>query len=93
MKNAEIPKAVNALFPKIRVGDRLAAKKMIGPKDPSQIEIRALGIVIDIDPDEWRIYVEWIVPEMSRLVPIKGCMGSIHGPFEVSDWLSDVFRI
>jgi len=90
--NQEIPSAVADLFPKINVGDRLAVKKMLG-QGSSYMVVRALGIVTDIDLDEWRVYVRWLVPEMEREVPIKGCMGSIHGPFEASDWRASVFQI
>lgn len=90
--NPEIPSAVADLVPKINVGDRLAVKKMLG-QGSSYMVVRALGIVTDIDLDEWRIYVRWLVPEMEREVPIKGCMGSIHGPFEPSDWRASVFQI
>ncbi len=57
------------------------------------MEVRALGIVTDIDLNEWRVYVKWLVSKMEREVPIKGCMGSIHGPFAQSDWRASVFQI
>jgi len=52
-----------------------------------------LGEVIDIDHDEWRIYVRWMVTDLSREVPVAGCMGSIHGPFPDNEWRSKVFSI
>ncbi|WP_313057766.1 hypothetical protein [Stutzerimonas nitrititolerans] len=90
-RDNEIPEQTIALFKQIQRGDRLAVKKMLGRGSPS-MEVRALGIVTDIDQDEWRIYVDWLVPNMSRLVPIRGCMGSIHGPFDGAD-RADVFII
>lgn len=90
--NPNIPAAVADLFPKIKVGDRLAVKKLQG-QGATSIAIRALGIVTDIDFQEWRVYVRWLVTDIARDVPIKGCMGSLHGPFEPSDWRASVFQI
>lgn len=87
------PETVRKLFPKIKSGDRIAVKKMIGPSDPKFIEIRALGIVMDVDKAEWRVYVNWLVTNLSRKAPIKGAMGSLHGPFELSEWRASVFEI
>ena len=90
--NPDIPQAIQDLFPRIKIGDRFAVKKMLGKGSPS-IEIRALGVVTDIDQEEWRVYVDWLVPEVGRKVPIKGCMGSLHGPFDADDWRASVFEI
>jgi len=90
--NQAIPATVAELFPKIQVGDRLAVKKMLG-QGSSSIEIRALGIVTDIDAGEWRIYVNWLVTDLHREVPIKNFMGSLHGPVELSDWRSNAFHV
>jgi hypothetical protein len=87
------PDAVTKLFPLIEIGDRIAVKKMIGPSDPKFIEIRAIGVVVDVDFEEWRIYVKWLVTDLSRKVSIKGVMGSIHGPYEPSDWRAQVFEL
>ncbi len=90
--NLTIPPAVAELFPRIEMGDRLAVKKMLGQGSSSMV-IRALGVVTDIDLEEWRVYVRWLVTDLVREAPIKGCMGSIHGPFMPSDWRNGVFYI
>lgn len=90
--NPDIPTTVAELFPRIKVGDRLAVKKMLGQGSPS-IEVRALGIVTDIDAMEWRVYVNWLVSDLNREVPIKNYMGSLHGPVEESDWRANAFHI
>ena len=90
--NPDVPVAVAESFPKIRIGDRLAVKKMLGKGSPS-IEVRALGIVSDIDANEWRVYVKWLVTDLAREIPIKNYMGSIHGPVEPSDWRANAFQI
>ena len=82
--NPDIPDVVKFCFPKILAGDRLAVKKMLGQGSPS-IEIRALGIVKDVDYSEWRVYVDWLVTDLNRQVPIKNHMGSIHGPLSAAD--------
>jgi len=90
--NPDIPQAAADLVPKIRVGDRLAVKKMLG-QGSSNMLVRALGIVSDVDVTEWRVYVKWLVPDVEREVPIRGCMGSIHGPLEPSEWRASIFQI
>lgn len=79
-------------FLEIRKDDRIAVKRMLGG-GAKEIEIRALGIVEDVDHGEWRVYVRWITDEnFSRKVPLKGCTASIHGPFEPNDpWVQQVF--
>ncbi|WP_287030952.1 hypothetical protein [Pseudomonas sp. UBA6310] len=81
-------------FKKIEIGDRIAVKKMLG-QGATEIEIRALGIVKDVDPKEWRVYVSWITgAEFSRRVSIKGCAASVHGPFQGNDrWVHETFCI
>src|SRR6266496_983505 len=73
-----IPSEVESRFPQIQVDDRIAVKRMLS-RGATEIEIRALGIVTDIDHDEWRIYVRWVLGDLTRRVPIHGCAGSIHG--------------
>jgi hypothetical protein len=66
---------------------------MLGQGSPN-IEIRAIGIVKEVDPDEKRVYVDWVLREINRVVPSKGCYASIHGPFAPDDpWTNEVFRI
>ena len=68
----------------IELGDRIAIKKMLG-KGSENVEIRAIGIVKDIDKDEKRIYVKWILKDLSRIVPAHGFFSSIHGPYKHDD--------
>jgi hypothetical protein len=66
---------------------------MLGKGSPN-IEIRALGVVKEIDEDDKRIYIDWLVRDVNRTVPSRGCFASIHGPFlENDDWAKEVFRI
>jgi hypothetical protein len=91
--NIDIPSEVETRFPQIRTGDRIAVKRMLG-RGSSEIEIRALGIVTDVDPAEWRVYVNWVVTGLARRVPIHGCAGSLHGPFQADDgWTREVFQL
>ncbi len=77
----------------IQAGDRIAIKRMLGQGSPD-IEIRAIGIVKEVDPDDKRVYVDWILRDMNRRVPSKGCYKSIHGPFPPNEeWTNEVFRI
>lgn len=81
-------------FKQIKVGDRLAVKKMLG-RGAVDMEVRALGVVKDVDAQEWRVYVEWLTDtSFSRKVPLRGCAASVHGPFEFDDaWTREVFCI
>ena len=81
-------------FKQIKAGDRLAVKKMLG-RGATEIEVRALGIVKDVDHKEWRIYVDWLTEAtFTRRVPIKGCTASVHGPFQGSDsWVHETFCV
>jgi len=90
----------------IKEGDRIAVKKQLGAGDNAPfIEIRAIGIVKVRADDEWRVYVDWLLPEkgsmveIGRRVPKKGPGGisSISGPFKNNesnrDWLPNIFCI
>jgi hypothetical protein len=60
----------------------------------SNIEIRALGIVKEIDPEDKRVYIHWAASGLQRQVPSKGCFASIHGPFPAEDeWTRLVFQL
>ncbi len=78
-----IPPLVKKRFLQIVCGDRIAVKKMLG-KGSRYVEIRAIGIVTDVDPTEWRVYVDWLVEESSHKVPINGYTASLHGPYKRS---------
>ena len=82
-----------ALRDQIQPGDRIAIKRMLGQGSPN-IEIRALGTVKEIDPDDKRIYIHWAISGLQREVPSKGCFASIHGPFPAGDeWTRLVFQL
>jgi hypothetical protein len=82
-----------ALRDKVQVGDRIAIKRLLG-QGASEMEIRALGIVKEVDLIEKRIYVDWVVPNLSRHVPSKGLFAAIHEPFlKEDDWIRLVFQL
>jgi hypothetical protein len=77
----------------IRPGDRIAIKKMLG-QGSSDIEIRAIGVVTEIDQEEKRVYVRWAARDLDREVPGNGCFATVHGPFEADDeWTRLVFQL
>ena len=77
----------------IRPGDRIAIKRMLGQASPN-IEIRALGVVREIDDEDKRVYIDWLVRDLNRQVAARGCFQSIHGPFaESDDWVKEAFKI
>jgi hypothetical protein len=64
------------------------------PAASPDIEIRAIGIVKEVDAEDKRVYVDWLLMGLKRFVPGNGCFASIHGPFSESDaWTNQVFRI
>ena len=81
-------------FRKIKEGDRIAIKRLLG-QGANEMAILAVGIVKDVDFDEWRIYVDWNeLQGLNRRVPVGGCMASIHGPFQSDDpWICQIFCI
>jgi len=77
----------------IKVNDRIAIKQRLG-QGSTTILIRAIGIVKDIDPEDRTIYVNWLVKDIDREVPIHGCFGTIYGPYNYEeDWTKTVFSI
>lgn len=77
----------------IQAGDRIAIKRMLG-QGATDIEIRALGVITEIDPDDKRVYVRWAVSDLDRRVPARGCFQSIHGPFSQNDeWVRTAFQL
>lgn len=82
-----------ALRDQIKSGDRIGIKRMLG-QGATEIEIRALGVVTEIDTEDKRIYVDWLVKGIHRKVPSRGCFKSIHGPFQANDeWVKDAFCV
>lgn len=90
--NHDIPESVSSSFRKIKIDDRVAVKKMLG-QGSSMMEVRAIGIVTDVDLEEWRIYVRWIDGFIPKKIEIKGCMGSLHGPYTNDPWIHHIFSI
>jgi hypothetical protein len=79
----------------MKCGDRIAIKQLLG-QGQSEIMIRAIGIIKDVDIKDENIiaYVKWLVKDIDRNVPIKGCVGSVYGPFKFNDgWTRQVFCI
>ncbi len=80
----------------MRVGDRIAIKRALGPSD-SDIVIRAIGIISEVDEYAGRIYVRWMIRGLNRRVESKGAYKTVHGPYqfggESMSWISRVFSI
>lgn len=80
-----------ALRDQIKPGDRIAIKKMLG-KGSTEIEIRALGVVTELDFDDKKVYVDWLVKDLKRKVASGGAFKSIHGPMKLDDiWVKNIF--
>lgn len=83
-------------FDQIRVGDRIAIKRSLGGTD-SNIVIRAIGVVTELDSYARRVYVKWLVRGLNRKVPSRGAYAAIHGPYKNVDdaaaWVNSVFCI
>lgn len=81
-------------FKKIQIGDKIAVKTQ--NISNQTMEIKALGIVKDIDLKEWRVYIDWKIQFDSeeRIVPLSGCGASIHGPYQYSNnGIPEIFSI
>lgn len=78
---------------KIKPGDRIAVKRRMA-SGTGKIRIVALGVVTEIDPDDKRVYVNWLVADLDREVESNGCLASIHGPYAPTDpWVRQVFFV
>jgi hypothetical protein len=76
---------------RIQPGDRIAVKKI---STHPNIEIRAIGIVRRVDPEDGRVYVRWVETDLHHLVRSRGCYQSIHGPYDPNDeWVQEVFGL
>lgn len=77
----------------IKPGDRIAIKKKLGQGE-RDIQIRAIGVVQEVDPDDKRVYVNWLLTGLDRRVPSRGFFSSIHGPLTSSDeWVRTAFLL
>lgn len=82
----------------MRIGDRIAIKKGMGGGS-SEMMIRAIGIIKDIDPLTSTAYVDWKLTGMKRRVDLRGCLRTVHGPYskgqdqEQTDWINKVFSL
>lgn len=74
----------------MKPGDRIAVKCRNG-QGADTITIRSLGIVKDVA--EGKVFVEWHVTNMSRLVPCKNYLGTLHGPIGDESWIDQAFRL
>jgi hypothetical protein len=84
-------------FGRIRKGDRIAVKRVLSIPE-QRMEVRAIGIVKDIDIREWRVYVQWLpvfeTVGTMREVNLRGLTASIHGPYSFEEpWIKEVFCI
>ena len=78
---------------KMRVNDRIAIKQLLG-QGQNEILIRAIGIISDVQLDQNTVYVKWLLTNIDRKVPIHGCVGSVYGPYNLTDnWTREVFTI
>jgi hypothetical protein len=74
-------------------GDRIAIKKMLG-QGAGEIQIRAIGVIKEIDPDDGTIYINWLLADLNRKAYAKGCFKTIHGPYQAQDpWIQQIFMI
>ena len=76
----------------IKIGDRIAIKKMKG-RGQSEIRIQHIGVVKGVLLDISNIVcsVEWVATDLDRDVVSRGCYKSVHGPFEHDEWVEKVF--
>ena len=98
-RDEEISPKAKRLFPQIKPGDRIAMKRILGlgkSGGSKEIEVRAIGIVTDMDLTEWRCYVKWILhyPDLQRIVPSRGALSALNGPYGADNpWIRTIFQI
>ena len=73
----------------MQANDRIAIKRLLG-QGQTEIRIMAIGIIKKVVKEV--IFVNWLVINMNRHVPINGCVGTLYGPFSNEDgWTNQVF--
>jgi hypothetical protein len=91
-----------AIVDKMKPGDRIAIKRMVGGQgNNNKIKILAIGVISDMDYDRGIAFVRWAHPEYQgkRTVDIHGCLRTVHGPYKINqsddtrDWLNEIFRL
>jgi len=89
---ANTPSQYIERFNSIRKDDFIAIKRLLG-RGSQEIRIKAIGKVTGKINDI--VLVNWIHLPENRLVPTKGCIGTIFGPFHKygldREWLNKVF--
>jgi len=69
----------------MKEGDRIAIKARCG-RGSDQIRIKALGIVIGQEGiEDGKVFVDWKVTGLDRLVDSHGVFSTIHGPYDLED--------
>lgn len=83
-------------FAQIKPGDRIAIKSLVG-KGTGKITVKSVGIIKDVESECRRVYVDWLLPDVSRQADLHGCMDGINGPYGIDgnhlDWINQIFRI
>jgi len=82
----------NAVFDTITPGDRIAVKRLRG-QGQSEMTVLAVGIVKEVDENGSTLYVKWLVQFKDRVVPLKGCIGTLSGPYTPGAWINSIFSI
>ncbi len=80
---------------KIKIGDRIAIKRMKG-QGQSGIKIYHIGIIkgVILETNKVICTVDWVATDLKRDIhESKGCFKSIHGPFEKDEWVEKIFCI
>jgi hypothetical protein len=76
----------------IQWNDRIAIKKMLG-QGASDIEIRVLGVVRELDAEDRRVYVHWAISNLHESFPPKDVLARFMGPSRRKtsgrDWFSN----
>ena len=76
----------------IKIGDRVAIKKMRGQK--GGLKILHIGIIkgVVLDTNKVLCTVDWVVTNLNRDIDeSRGCFKSIHGPYEKNEWVQEIF--
>ena len=81
-----------ALAKKMKPGDRIAIKRRKG-QGQKEIKIFHIGIIrgVVLETSNVICIVDWVATDLQRDVAVKGCLGSIHGPFKKNDWVEQIF--
>jgi hypothetical protein len=79
---------------RMRVGDAIAIKRLVGGSGEKSLDILHIGIIkgIVLDADRVICTVDWVRKDVNRVIDRnRGCFATVHGPYKYGPWVRSIF--